>query len=514
MEVDDTLHGFEGCFVFVTEPPSSCPRPVSHAASVARTGVARSGPGGALSQTSSPPAVVAGMLDSAPHILVIVEDRHAERELKIALATLAARGRPVTVLSGDALLVMWLRLERVDARLTIDGLSRDLLNARDQLALGAAESAFSGPAPDDAGAAGADLGPYIQYTLIPTFVRAVRNLFALEDLLNASSIDLFVLVGGGPLVDAARLIAQRRAIPTELVGGSLMQRSVQAFARLRAGRATRWVNTTVRAIVLEPGFIALMFLKGGWKRLTGAAPASGADALVVAGDRFTADVVERLRGENRPVVLAGATQPGRALFASVPDLQPIEAFTEWGDVLRTIAGLFRAAAATISLANDDGHARRVVAAGVPYWRLVRGTVCLHVLVWTPLLRHLQALAGRAARRHPDAQLLVSHDVTAYNRVLIDTVRQHGIRSLGIQHGIVGEPNGHSVVHVDTLAAWGEATERRYRALAPQTSRFVVTGNPLFDRLAARSVRTTRLDPGAAHGKTRGVFTIVICTGFV
>ena len=70
------------------------------------------------------------------------------------------------------------------------------------------------------------------------------------------------------------------------------------------------------------------------------------------------------------------------------------------------------------------------------------------------------------------------------------------------------------MHVDRLAAWGEATEPRYRAVAPQTARFVVTGNPRFDPLAERSVRTARLDPGSTRSTTRGVFTIVICTGFV
>ena len=51
--------------------------------------------------------------------LLVVEDRHAERELRRALDAARARGDQVTVLTGDALLAMRLRREGVAARLTI-----------------------------------------------------------------------------------------------------------------------------------------------------------------------------------------------------------------------------------------------------------------------------------------------------------------------------------------------------------------------------------------------------------
>ena len=66
--------------------------------------------------------------------------------------------------------------------------------------------------------------------------------------------------------------------------------------------------------------------------------------------------------------------------------------------------------------------------------------------------------------HPDARLLSSTDVTAYNRFPIETAQRAGIRPPGTQHGIPGEPTGHSTVRVDMLAVWGTATEPWYRAL--------------------------------------------------
>jgi len=455
------------------------------------------------------------------HLLLVVEDRHAERELRSALDRARARGAATTVLTADALLAMRLGREGVDVRLTIDGLSQESLNRRDRVALDGVADAFG----SHAEAMGTDFGPSLQYTLIPVFIRAVRNVTALDDALSriqsAGPADppstRIVLVGGGPLVAAARLIAARRSIGTETAGGDLVQRASQAWARLRAGRATRWVNTDFRALVLEPGFIWLLFLKGLWRRLTGAPPRpSQAHPLFVVGDRFTADVVERLRGEARSIVLAGATQPGRALFEGRDDLTPIEAFSELADPLRWIGAALDAMAGALALSNDGAHARRFTVAGVPCWPLVGRAVWLHILAWIPAMRHLQSLTTRAARACPHARLLTSTDVTAYNRVLIATAKRLGISSTGIQHGITGEPNGHSVVLVDTLAVWSDATEPWYRALAPQTARFVVTGNPRFDGLAARplAIRPSAIRPSALSPQPSALFTITVCTGFL
>ena len=208
--------------------------------------------------------------------LLVVEDRHAERELRIALAAARAGGEQATVLTGDALLAMRLRREGVTARLTIHRMSTDAKDGRDpramadrdRVALDGVAAAFG----HHAEAGGRDLGPYLHYTLIPIFIRAVRNVTAVDDELSetrgsdpksgsdpVTAYSRIVLVGGGPLVDAARLVAARRGIAIETTGGDPFQRAAQAIARIKAGRATKWVNTGFRALVLEPGFIWLLF---------------------------------------------------------------------------------------------------------------------------------------------------------------------------------------------------------------------------------------------------------------
>ena len=447
-------------------------------------------------------------------LLVVVEDRHAEPALRQALDSARERGAGVVVLTADALLAMRLEREGIAARRTIHGLEdpathkpdgNPLLEERDAAALDGVAAAFGEHATFD----GTDFGPYLQYTLLPSFIRAIRNVTAVQDQLATGTFDGIVLAGGGALVRAARLVASHRSIVSETIGGDFLSRALQAFSRLRAGRATRWVDTEFRALVLEPGFLSMLFVKGFWRRLTDPAPPPPhPEALIVVGDRFTADVVERLTGASRQIVLAGATQPGRALFANASGLVPLEAFGRWSDPLHTAATMIDAAARSLSLANDTAHGRQFVVDGVRYWPLVRRAVACHILIWIQKLRHVQTLAARAAYASPRARLLMSHDVTAYNRVLVDTARRFGVASIGIQHGITAETNGHSVAHVDTLATWGPQAEAWYRAHARQTATFVVTGNPRFDGLAKREVRANPPSP------IPNPFTITVCTGFV
>lgn len=445
--------------------------------------------------------------------LLVVEDRHAERELRRVLTSARAAGDQTRVLTGDALLAMRLRRDGVDARLTIHRMSTDagagrdtsLMADLDRIALDGVAAAFG----RHASSGGRDFGPYLQYTLIPIFIRAVRNVAAADEAIGDAA--RVMLIGGGPLIDAMRLVAAHRGIAVESSAGDPFTRLSEGIARLEAGRATRWVNTTFRALVLEPGFIWLLFLGGLWRRIIGRSlPAPRRGALIVVGDRFTADVIEQLRGTARPIVLAGATQPGRALFdtaAAGSELTPIEGFTRFGDVLRWIGATIDAVAQAFRLASDEAHARQFTVRGVPYWPLVGRAVWLHLIMWLPTLQHLQALAARAAGACPESQLLTSSDVTAYNRVLIDTTRAFGVTSTGIQHGITGEPNGHSVVHVNVLASWGSTTEPWYRAHEPrQTTRFAITGNPRFDALAVR--------PVAINHQPSAIFTVCVCTGFM
>src|SRR5262249_6029061 len=122
-------------------------------------------------------------------LLVVVEDRHAEPALRRALASAHDRGDAAVVLTSDALLAMRLRRAGVDARLTIDELRGDPgadnaeLTRRDRIALDDLDAALGSYATFD----GTDFAPYLQYTLMPSFMRAVRAVTAVEDQLDATN---------------------------------------------------------------------------------------------------------------------------------------------------------------------------------------------------------------------------------------------------------------------------------------------------------------------------------------
>src|SRR5262245_20680456 len=312
--------------------------------------------------------------------LIVVEDRQANTALRTTLASRAG-GAPFVVLTADSLLMMRLSRDGIDARLPLDAFTRGAapaaIDEADRLALDGAAGAIGPYGTFD----GTSFAPYLEYTLIPTFVRAVRNVTAVARLIESTGAARMVLVGGGALVQAARLVAAHQRIPVEHVAGDPITRAVHAIRRLRAGRATRWVNTEFRALVLEPGFLAQLYAKALWRRLIGPrTPAIRPDAIIVAGDRFTADVVERLRGDARQTILAGATQPGRALFVAVESLVPIEAFARAGDLFRALASMVDAVARAGSLATSTGHREAFTVGTVGYWPLVRRSSSLHVLV--------------------------------------------------------------------------------------------------------------------------------------
>jgi hypothetical protein len=293
----------------------------------------------------------------------------------------------------------------------------------------------------------------------------------------------------------------------QTAGASAFQRLTQSIARLRAGRQTRWVGSDFRALVLEPGFLLMLLARGLWQRTTRKRPAvTSRDALIVTGDRWTADIVARARDMARTVVLAGATQPGRALFGRDPRVVTFERWLEPSDAIDGLAAIGSACVDVCSPPEGPAAPERFQIAGVSFWPLVARAVQLQLMIWMPLLRGVWTLMRRVAQSSPDAVLLTSTDATAYAGALVAAARDAGVPSISIQHGLMGEPNGHSVVRTDVIASWGSATEPWHLARTPQTARFVVTGNPRFDTFPAGSVKPAR-DPARP-------FTIVVCTGFV
>src|SRR5207244_9929779 len=130
-----------------------------------------------------------------------------------------------------------------------------------------------------------------------------------------------------------------------------------------------------------PGFLLLLFAKGWWRRCTGGPPPGiSRDALIVTGDRWTADVVAHITDTSRSVIVAGATQPGRALFRDDARAVPIERWAQPADAVRGLTAISSAVGAAFSRVEDPPDSAPFVAAGISFWPLVARFVHLHVVV--------------------------------------------------------------------------------------------------------------------------------------
>src|SRR5215471_1458151 len=118
-------------------------------------------------------------------LLIVVEDRQANTALQTRLASARASGAPFVVLTADALLMMRLTRDGIDARLPLDVFTRNAapgeIEGSDRRALDDAAAALGQFATFD----GTNFAPYLEYTLIPSFIRSVRNVAAIAGLLES-----------------------------------------------------------------------------------------------------------------------------------------------------------------------------------------------------------------------------------------------------------------------------------------------------------------------------------------
>jgi len=450
---------------------------------------------------------------SRPVILVVVDDRHAMPAAHAALQRrrLTDATAAVVFLTSDALLALSLRREGRTSILDVDDLDRDGVLARDRLAVDSVEAAFTNASGDQSIIGGVRYAPLFAYTVVPRIMQAIRHLHAVRRAIASTTPVKVVLVSHGPLTRAAALVAAASGVPIDRAAGGPWRRIRLVFERLFAGRHVLWVGTTFRALILEPSVLALLSLRGFFSSVPRAdGAARSRPTLIVTGDRFTHDLLALAGQRVERVIVAGATLPGRKLFLRAPGVVQLESFGRiLVDLPSAIGRMATGAARALRLLREPPDGCRFD--GIDYWTLIAASAAGHLAVWPAILGHQSRLIARAVAGGR-GQLLVSNDVTAYNRTLINAARAAGAVSLGIQHGL-GEANVHSQVRTDTLAAWGPSSERWFKAHGNDGSRFVMTGNPRLDPLARRLLNrgptscTAPRAPGAP-------FTVLVCTGFV
>jgi CDP-glycerol glycerophosphotransferase (TagB/SpsB family) len=113
-----------------------------------------------------------------------------------------------------------------------------------------------------------------------------------------------------------------------------------------------------------------------------------------------------------------------------------------------------------------------------------------MLITFPLLFLDHLISSEAFKKHPNSLLLVFSDAPPGYKALVHTARRWGVKSLTIQHGILGIVLQHkeskasslfSAFHTDYYASWGTRTIEIYSSFdASMKDKIHVTGSPRYD----------------------------------
>lgn len=103
------------------------------------------------------------------------------------------------------------------------------------------------------------------------------------------------------------------------------------------------------------------------------------------------------------------------------------------------------------------------------------------------------------------------DICVFNKVLFETAKQKGIRSIVVQHGATGLPVAFTPLSATYFAAWGEFSKECLVRWGVPNNRIIVTGNPAYDRLVGDSLKSRTADLADRYGinKDRPVLLVAM-----
>ncbi len=82
-------------------------------------------------------------------------------------------------------------------------------------------------------------------------------------------------------------------------------------------------------------------------------------------------------------------------------------------------------------------------------------------------------------------VIVEEDVCPFNKMLAQTAGERGIKTIVLQHGMMGIKSGFAPLSSDYFFCWGEFDQDRMKAWGVEENRLVVTGSPRHDSMFER-----------------------------
>lgn len=134
------------------------------------------------------------------------------------------------------------------------------------------------------------------------------------------------------------------------------------------------------------------------------------------------------------------------------------------------------------LKTDSSFQERFNYKQIIYWPLVEKKFAHFFKDSFPRIIMNIELLKEFHRKREIKVIVLRADLRESEKTAVITAKNIDIPTLMVQHGILGEINGHEAIYCDKVAAWGRMSIEWYKNFGNPPDKCLVTGNPLFDAL--------------------------------
>jgi hypothetical protein len=335
------------------------------------------------------------------------------------------------------------------------------------------------------------LGYFISFYLIPYFMRIFRYIICTDKALSYFHYERIIVAGAGNFSEAVRNVLSQKGVSFDSWLGGRWERFLYTLVKFRKGKANLWVAHPLRELFVEPvqNFMVLLdayfwkmkaFLTGRSLKVN-----TAKRYFVLSADHHTYGIYD-LMNKNMTWDFIACGFYYRFRKTAFKNVAPLERSFKIQMALKTVRASICFLSRWISLKSDENFHRKFEFMGINYWNKIKKLIKYNMLVSFPRLFLDHLIALEAFKIYPHSVLVLSDDQPPYFKTIIHAARQRKVKSLVIQHGVLGGVNGRERIHSDFYAAWGTRAFDWFKANADSSAvdKISVTGAARYDNYSA------------------------------
>ncbi|MFO8015578.1 MAG: CDP-glycerol glycerophosphotransferase family protein, partial [Candidatus Woesearchaeota archaeon] len=137
------------------------------------------------------------------------------------------------------------------------------------------------------------------------------------------------------------------------------------------------------------------------------------------------------------------------------------------------------------LKNDDEVRDSITFRKIPLWEILRPRLRhLFLTRFGQVIEHVETTRNIIDMKEPSAAV-IANDTSTYGRAACRAAAVDAVPTLNIQHGAIADEPKYSRVFADRMAVEGPAVKKFFVDKGLPADKFIVTGQPRFDKLAKR-----------------------------